>query len=140
MCWTEAIHSLLHTSSTTNEMRDALNNLHPACQRENELEESYHKRFNDVIHLWGNVHEDDEKMTLYVYGLSTTIHYIVARYVVIVTRPERAFKVLTHFASWEDKAARVRARQPLPYSNTSTTITRRAIFQLGTPAATDAVI
>lgn len=66
--------------STLSILREELENLRFSEQLDEELEESYRKRFNQATHHYGNVHEDDEKMTLYIDGLLKTIEVIFAHH------------------------------------------------------------
>ena len=113
-CWTEAIQYLLRTYATASAMRKFLEDLRNIRQGEDEVEEAYRKRLNECVFRCGNVHSEDEKMTLYVDGLSDTIRMIVARYRESVHRRDLTFESLCHFAKSEDEAYRARLKRPTP--------------------------
>jgi len=110
-CWPEAIQYLLRTYATPTAMREALEHLRNIRQGEMEAEEEYRKRLNQAIYRCGNVHEEDEKMTYYIDGLSDTIRMVVARYRESIPRRELTFESLCHFARSEDDAHRARYQQ-----------------------------
>lgn len=76
----QAIKYLLRTYETPTVMREAFESIRSIFRRDEELEESYRKRFKDDINRSGKVYEEDEKMTLYVESLSKIIQTIVARH------------------------------------------------------------
>lgn len=109
-CWPEAILYLLlpyTTASTTCEVLEDLRNLH---QGEMEVEEVYQKRLNEAFFRCRNVHREDEKITLYINGLSETIQAVVDRYRERIHRLQLTFESFTHFAKSEDEAYCARAR------------------------------
>lgn len=87
-------------------MRERLENLRSVSQRDEELEKAYRKCFNKAVHRFGNATDLDEKMKLYIDGLSKIIRTIAARNRESVPRRERTFEDLVHFASSEDEAVR----------------------------------
>ena len=109
-CWPEAVQYMLRTYATPTAMREALETLRDVRQENTETEEDYRKRLNVAIHRCGNVHSEDEKMTLYVDGLAPTIRTVVARHRESVNRREMTFEGLAHFARSEDEVVRARAQ------------------------------
>ena len=131
-CWPEAVQYLLRTYATAFAMREVLADLRNIKQNANESEESYRKRLNEAIFRCGNVHTEDEKMTLYVDGLSETIRMVVARYRETIHRRDLTFEELCHYAKSEDDAYRARFKHVasiLP-SGSNRTRTRNAGGQL----------
>lgn len=61
-------------------MRRVLEDLRNIRQGETEVEEEYRKRTNEAVFRCGKVHSEDEKITLYIDGLSDTTRTVVARY------------------------------------------------------------
>ena len=84
--WPEAVQHLLRTYSTPAAMRESMDNLRSILQGDTETEESYQKRFHKAINRCGNVHNEGEKITLYIDGLTSTISTIVARHRESVSR------------------------------------------------------
>ena len=72
-CWPEAIEYLLSTYATAASMREALQTLGNILQASTEAGGDYGKSLNEAKFRCGNIHEEDEKMTYYVYGLNDTI-------------------------------------------------------------------
>lgn len=87
--WLETVQYLLRTYEN--------NYFCYARNEEYELEEYLRKRFNNDIHRCGNVHAEDENITLYIDGLSATTRAIVARHRERVSRREITFEDILHF-------------------------------------------
>lgn len=51
-------------------MREVLYDLRTIKQQGNELEQFYRKRLNNAIHICGNFHGEEKKITLYIDGIS----------------------------------------------------------------------
>lgn len=85
-------------------MREELENLRSIRQHDDKLEESYRKHSNQAIRSCGNFHEDDEKMTMFIDGLSKTIQAMVARRRESVPRRYLTFEDLLHFSRSEYEA------------------------------------
>ena len=113
-CWPEAVQHLLRTYATAATMREALENLRQTQQNPDELEQEYRKRLSNAIFRCGNVHSEDEKMMLYVDGLSDTIRMPVARFRESIPRKELTFEDLCQFANAEDTTNRARMAQLKP--------------------------
>lgn len=92
-------------------MHKALENLRQIRKGDDELEESYRKRLNKAIHRCGNVHEDDEEMTMYIEGILKDIQTIFAHHQESVPGRDLNHEDLIHFAPSEDEAVRSKERQ-----------------------------
>lgn len=66
------------------------------------VEQDHGKLLNNAVFSFGNAHSNDEKMTLYVYGLSNTIYTVVVRYREVVHRRHLPLGSLCHYARSED--------------------------------------
>lgn len=75
-------------------MREALDKLRSILQREDVLEEDCR---NQAIHRYGDILEDNEKITPYIDGLYTTIQKIVPLHCESRPHRELTFEVLAHF-------------------------------------------
>lgn len=110
-CWPEAVKYLVRTYGTPSAMREDLYDIRTIEQQDNELKESYRKRFNNAFHRCCNEHCEEEKITIYMEGVSETTRIIVARHLESVPRRDLTFEDITHFARSEDEAFHARARQ-----------------------------
>lgn len=92
-------------------MPEVLEDLCSIRRGETEVEDAYQKRLNQAELRCGNVHSEDEKIALYINGLSNTIRTEVARYRESAHRRELTFKSLAQFTRSEDEAYRAQLRQ-----------------------------
>lgn len=72
-------------------MWNVLEDLHKVRQKADEKECQYNKRLNEAIFRRGNVHSEDENVTLYVDGLSPKINMVVAHHCETVHRRDLIF-------------------------------------------------
>ena len=122
-CWPEAVQYLLETYATPSAMRESLVHLRSVSQGVDETEIAYRKRLLGALHRCGNVHGEDEKMTLYVDGLLPTLRTVVARYRESVHRRSMTFRALVNYAHHEDEAVRGRVLAMTKRSRQSTPAT-----------------
>lgn len=85
-------------------MREVLEHLSNIRWDETEVEEEYRKKLNQAVFGCGNIYSADEKITLYINGLSGTIRTVVARYHESVHRCKPTFETIAHFTKFEDQA------------------------------------
>ena len=76
-CWPEAVQHLLQTYATPSAIRNALRRLQTISQLPKETELEYSTRINEAVYRCGNVHDEVDKMTFFVNGLSPSIQTIV---------------------------------------------------------------
>ena len=107
-CWPEAVQYLLRTYATPSHLREALSSLRDTRQRDNEDERSFSTRLSKAVARCGHVHSREEKITLYVDGLSPTIKSLVSRY--HEKRRRATFLDVVQYAEIEGDAYRERAR------------------------------
>lgn len=108
-------------------MREALEDLRDIRQDCDEPEEQYSKSLNTAIFRYGNVHGEDEKMAMYVDGLSDNIRTIVERHKESTNRHDFTFEDLCHFAKLEDTANRAIMAQLTPTCSGSNKKTPRLV-------------
>lgn len=106
--WPEAVQYLLRSYATSNAIRAAILALRDIAQRPLEDEEEYSSRLNKAAIRCGNVHSTDEKITLFIDGLSPAIKSLVARY--RERHGHMTYLELVHFAQAEGDAVRAQTR------------------------------
>ena len=77
-------------------MREAMDNLRYIRKGDTETEESYRKRFHDAINRCGNVHNEGEKITLYIDGLKSTIRTIVDCHQESISQHDMTFEAVSY--------------------------------------------
>ena len=114
-CWPEAVQYLLSTYATPAAIRQAVQQVLDTKQNPGEDEMDYSMRLNHAIHRCGNVHEETQKLTYFINGLSPEIHSIVAGHRENTPRYLMRYERLVQFARDEGQALRARSgihRQP----------------------------
>lgn len=89
-------------------MPEVLEYLRNIGQGEIEVAEEYRKRLKKAVLRCGNVQSKDEKINLYIDGLSGTTGKMVRRYQESVHRREMIFESLAHFKKAKYEAYRAR--------------------------------
>lgn len=105
-CWPEAIQYLFYTYAVTFAISEVLEDLQEVKLKVHKKEDAYRKGLNESIFRCHNVHSGDEKITLYVYGLSRTSHMVVSHHRENVHIRDLTFESLCQFAKSEDEAYR----------------------------------
>lgn len=109
-------------------MREAFQILSTMLQRGDEFDETHLKHLNQEIHRFGTIHEDEEKMTLYIDGLSKTIHTTIAHHPDTFHCRELTFDNLARFGCSEDEVIRARSFQVRPYNSPRTNWPHQRLF------------
>ena len=78
--WPEAVQYLLRTYATNDAISGALLDLRDTRQKPNESEIDYSARLLDAEYRCGNVHDAEERMTLFIDRLNPGIRSLVARH------------------------------------------------------------
>ena len=78
--WPEAVQYLLRTYATNDALSSALLDLRDTRQKPQESETDYSARLLDAEYRCGNVHDAEERMTLFIDGLNPGIRSLVARH------------------------------------------------------------
>lgn len=110
-CSLEVITHLLRTYATSGVMHEVLENHSHIRKGQKELWERYGKRLNEAFSRCGNVQREDEKITLYIDGLSDTIQAVAARYRESVHHHGMNFESFVSFSRSEDETYSAWARQ-----------------------------
>lgn len=76
----EAVKHLLQTYETEKAITEALEVFNEIHQTENENEVAYAARLNNAAYRCGNVHDEDDKICLYVKGLLSALKTILQRF------------------------------------------------------------
>lgn len=78
-------------------MREVLEDLRNVREKADEVEEGYFKRLKNSIFRCGNINNEDEKMSIYVDGLSDTVLMEVARYLESGNQRDLTFERLCQY-------------------------------------------
>lgn len=111
-CWTETIQYPFRMYETASAMREMLEDLCKFKQKADKTEDEYRKRLNGAIVRCGNFHSEDEKIILYLDGLSTTINIKVSHHLENIHLSELTFESFRHLAETQDEAYCTRLHNP----------------------------
>lgn len=84
-------------------MSEVLEDLPDERENADEVEQGYRKRLNNAVLRFGNIHNEDGRITIYLDGLCHTILMgLICYREKVVNRPDLTFKRLFHYAETGD--------------------------------------
>lgn len=107
-CWPEAVQYFLRTYATTNAIRDANHAFRGLKQILHEDEVTFSARVNLAAFKCGNVHDEDEKITVFIDGLNDSVRTVVARFRDNEPRYQMTYERLVQYAKDEGDSYRAR--------------------------------
>lgn len=106
-CWPEVVNHFFRAYATPEIICNVVNNVQNIRQPSLEDGSTYSRRINDVIHRYRNVHDEIDKMILFVNELLLSVQTIVVHVRESKRRPRQLYKELVQYAQDGGKFHRV---------------------------------